>query len=344
MIETVLLAEPRGFCAGVEMAIRALTVMVGIFDPPVYCYHHIVHNAGVVKTFKRAGVIFVDSIHEVPKGAVVMLSAHGSTPDVVALAEKRAAIAIDTVCPLVTKVHHEARKRAADGYEIIYVGHAGHDEALGTMGEAPEAITLVEPEAGLGTFVPRDTSKVALLAQTTLGVHEWEDVLREAKERFPALWTPRKGDLCYATTNRQTAVRELARRADLVLVVGSETSSNTNALARAARDEGSPAYRIDGVENIDPQWLDGARIVGVTSGASVPDSRVDEVINYLVPKRVELVSIIEEGEFFPFPPALRDLLHVLQSVVEAGVTARTPGLPGFLEDRSVSADQALSLL
>ena len=346
MVDSVLLAEPRGFCAGVEMAIKALTWMVRVFEPPVYCYHEIVHNASVVGVFERAGVIFADSIDEVPPGAAIMLSAHGSAPEIVAAATGRSAVMVDAVCPLVTKVHHEVRTRADAGYDIIYVGHEGHDEAVGTVAEAPHAVTLVDPERGLGSFEPADPGRVALVAQTTLGLFEWEKVLDDAGDRFPDLWTARRSDLCYATTNRQEAVQELARRSDLVLVVGSENSSNTRALVRVARSEGVPAHRVDGPESIDPAWLDGASIVGVTAGASAPDRAVREVIAAIEPVRgVEVVRVTEEGEYFPPPPQLRSFLKALQGAVEAGVTARKPGEPGLLEeDRSWGATEALGML
>ncbi|MDX1691460.1 MAG: 4-hydroxy-3-methylbut-2-enyl diphosphate reductase [Acidimicrobiia bacterium] len=346
MTERVLLAEPRGFCAGVEMAIKALTWMVRIFEPPVYCYHEIVHNRTVVDAFRRAGVVFVDSIDEVPEGAPVMLSAHGSSPEVVAAATDRAAVTVDAVCPLVTKVHHEVKRMARDGFDIIYVGHEGHDEAVGTVAEAPEAVTLVEPELGLGDFTPDDPEKVALVAQTTLGMYEWESVLDDASERFPTLWTARKSDLCYATTNRQSAVEELARRSDVVLVVGSENSSNTQALVRVALAEGVPAHRVDGPEAVDPAWLEGARVVGVTAGASAPDQSVRAVIDRVGPTDgVELVSVTEEGEYFPLPRQLRAFLGALQAVVEGAYACRTPGARGPLdEDRTWDAARALELI
>ncbi|HSG79879.1 MAG TPA: 4-hydroxy-3-methylbut-2-enyl diphosphate reductase, partial [Acidimicrobiia bacterium] len=309
MAQKVLLAEPRGFCAGVEMAIKALTWMVRVFEPPVYCYHEIVHNGTVVDAFRRAGVVFVDSIDEVPEGAPIMLSAHGSAPDVVAAASERAAVMVDAVCPLVTKVHHEVKRMARDGFDIIYVGHEGHDEAVGTIAEAPESVTLVEPERGLEGFSPADPDRVALVAQTTLGMYEWESVLDDAADRFPELWTARKSDLCYATTNRQSAVKELASRSDVVLVVGSENSSNTQALVRVARTHGVPAYRVDGPESVEDAWIEGAAIVGVTAGASAPDQSVRAVIDRVGPADgVELVSVTEEGEYFPLPPQLRGFL------------------------------------
>lgn len=346
VVDKVLLAEPRGFCAGVEMAIKALTWMVRVFDPPVYCHHEIVHNASVVEAFERAGVVFVDDIDAVPSGAPVMLSAHGSAPEVAAAAEQRAAVMVDAVCPLVTKVHHEVRRMAGRGYDIIYVGHEGHDEAVGTVAEAPETVTLVDPALGLGDFDPDDETKVALLAQTTLGLYEWQSVLDEAAARFPGLWTARRSDLCYATTNRQSAVEALAADCDVVLVVGSENSSNTQALVRMARSAGARAHRVDGPGSVDRGWLADARVVGVTAGASAPDQSVRAVIAAVRPAGgVEIVSVTEESEYFPPPPQLRTLIGALQGAVEAGVTARRPGAAGPLDDdRGWDAAEALRLL
>lgn len=342
----VLLAEPRGFCAGVDMAIKALTWMVKIFDAPVYCYHEIVHNRFVVEAFEQVGVVFVDSIDDVPHGAPVMLSAHGSSPEVVAGAAERAGVVIDAVCPLVTKVHHEVKKVATGDFDIIYIGHPGHDEAIGTIAEAPAAITLVEPEIGLGDFSPRDAGKVALFAQTTLGVHEWESVLAEATQRFPELVTARKSDLCYATTNRQDAVRSMAGACDLILVVGSENSSNTEALVRTARMMGTPAHRVDRAEAIKEEWLEDVEIVGVTAGASAPDHLVRSVIDHLDPTDgFELFQILEEGEYFPLPRQLRAFLGALSAAVAIGYTARPSETRGPLdEDRQLTATHALDTL
>jgi len=262
MSPRVLLAEPRGFCAGVEMAIKSLTWMVQIFEPPVYCYHEIVHNAAVVDAFERAGVVFVDRVEDVPAGSPVMLSAHGSAPDVVATAEGRAAVMIDAVCPLVTKVHHEMRRMSDDGYDIMYVGHDGHDEAIGAIAEAPASSTLIDPVDGLGSFTPRDPRRVALLAQTTLGLYEWEGILDDATVRFPHLQTARKSDLCYATTNRQTAILRLAESCSVILVVGSENSSNTQALVRVAEKAGVRTHRVDGPDDVDVSWFAETDVVG----------------------------------------------------------------------------------
>jgi 4-hydroxy-3-methylbut-2-en-1-yl diphosphate reductase len=345
-VERVLLAEPRGFCAGVEMAIKALTWMTRIFDGPVYCYHEIVHNEWVVKAFERVGVVFVDDVGQVPEGAPIMLSAHGSAPEVVAAAAGRAAVVIDAVCPLVTKVHHEVKMMSRKGYDIIYIGHEGHDEAVGTVAEAPSSITLVEPERGLGEFRPANDDKVALVAQTTLGLYEWQQVMDDASERFPNLKTARKSDLCYATTNRQEAVNQLSVECDLILVVGSHNSSNTQALVRVSHENEVAAYRIDSADDIRPEWLEGVRTVGVTAGASAPDHLVQEVIDRLAPTQgFELWSATEEEEYFPLPPQLRAFVTTLQTLVEAGVTASKPGGESLLErDREWTATEALDLI
>jgi 4-hydroxy-3-methylbut-2-enyl diphosphate reductase len=346
MMPKVLLAEPRGFCAGVEMAIKALTWMVQTFEPPVYCYHEIVHNAAVVDAFERAGVVFVDDVAEVPEGRPVMLSAHGSAPDVVAAAENRAAVTIDAVCPLVTKVHHEMRRMSERGYDIIYVGHEGHDEAIGAIAEAPGSATLVDPVDGLGAFAPVDPTKVALLAQTTLGLFEWEGILADAEARYPDLQTARKSDLCYATTNRQTAILRLAESASVILVVGSENSSNTQALVRVAVMAGVDAYRVDGPDDVDPAWFSDHDVVGVTAGASAPDQRVRAVIDAIAPgETVEMVRVTEEDEYFPLPPRLRIFVKTVQALVEGAFGAPNPGADGPIEDdRGWGASEALALI
>jgi 4-hydroxy-3-methylbut-2-enyl diphosphate reductase len=344
MVDHVLLAEPRGFCAGVEMAIKALTWMVRVFDPPVYCYHEIVHNQWVVGAFERMGVVFVDDIDVVPVGAPLMLSAHGSSPAVVTSAGARAGVVIDAVCPLVTKVHHEVKRMSQQGYDIIYVGHEGHDEATGTVAVAPEAMHLIEPDQSLEEFRPSDPAKVALLAQTTLGLHEWEAVLASAEDQFVGLQTARRSDLCYATTNRQEAVKALADGSDVILVVGSASSSNTQALVRVARREGTPTYRVDSASQIEDGWLEGVGVVGVTAGASAPDHLVQEVIDRVGPlDGYRLLSVTEEDEYFPLPRQLRGFLGALQSAVEGGFGARSPGRSGPLQhDRSWTASEALA--
>src|SRR3954466_14359943 len=233
-VERVLLAQPRGFCAGVEMAIKALSSMLELFEPPVYCYHEIVHNRLVVDRFREQGVVFVDDVDDVPAGAPLMLSAHGSAPAVAAAARANGRYVVNAVCPLVTKVHHEARVRARKGFTILYVGHDGHDEAIGTLAVAPDSMRLVEHEADLDAAAPtvRDPEKVAVLAQTTLAQNEWAGVVKRARERFPEVWTASRNDLCFATTNRQDALTEIAQRADAIVVIGSANSSNTIALTK----------------------------------------------------------------------------------------------------------------
>jgi len=328
------------------MAIKALTWMTRIFDGPVYCFHEIVHNEWVVGAFERVGVVFVDDIAEVPEGAPIMLSAHGSAPEVVEAAGGRAAVVIDAVCPLVTKVHHEVRQLSKKDFDIIYVGHTGHDEAVGTIAEAPQAVSLVEPEVGLGDFDPEDPGKVALVAQTTLGLHEWQKVMNDAMERFPELKTARKSDLCYATTNRQEAVKQLASECDLVLVVGSHNSSNTQALVRVSHENGVAAHRIDSAADIDDEWLADVATVGLTAGASAPDHLVQQVIDRLSPVHgFDLWSATEEEEYFPLPPQLRTFVTTLQLLVEAGVTAQRPGSESWIErDRQWTATEALDLI
>lgn len=342
-VDLVLLAEPRGFCAGVEMAIKALAWMVRLFEPPVYCYHEIVHNQVVVDRFRRLGVVFVDDIAAVPPGAPVMLSAHGSAPEVVAAARERGGAVVDAVCPLVTKVHHEARVRAAKGYTIVYVGHAGHDEAVGTMAVAPEAMRLVADPADVAA-IPEPEGPVALLAQTTLSHHDWADVLAAARARWPELWMPGRSDLCFATTNRQSALTAVARRADAIVVIGSANSSNTVALTRVAAAAGCPqVLRVNGPEEV-PDDLDG--VVGVTAGASAPEELVAAVVGRLAPARgVEVVRVTEEDEYFPPPPELRELFAALDAVAPA--TLGGPPAPterGLAADRGVAASDVLAAM
>jgi 4-hydroxy-3-methylbut-2-enyl diphosphate reductase len=304
-VEKVLLAAPRGFCAGVEMAIKALAWMVRTCEPPVYCYHEIVHNQVVVDRFKDLGVVFVDDIAEVPEGAPIMLSAHGSAPEVVAAAKAHGGVVVDAVCPLVTKVHHEVKVRAGKGYTVVYVGHEGHDEAVGTMAVAPENVRLVETEADVGSLQDPGTP-VALLAQTTLSHDEWAGVQEAVRERFPEVWMPGRSDLCFATTNRQAALKAIAARAGTMVVIGSANSSNTLALERVARERGCNVLRINNASEL-PDDLEG--VVGVTAGASAPEELVDQVLAKLAPTHgVELVDVTHEDEYFPPPRELRDLL------------------------------------
>jgi 4-hydroxy-3-methylbut-2-enyl diphosphate reductase len=349
-IERVLLAEPRGFCAGVEMAIKALAWIVRAFDPPVYCYHEIVHNRLVVERFREQGVVFVDDLREVPPGAPLMLSAHGSAPEVVDEARALGGYVVNAVCPLVTKVHHEARVRAKKGFTILYVGHAGHDEAVGTLAVAPEAMMLVEDEDALDDALARvaEPDQVAMLAQTTLAHHEWADLQERTRDRFPNLWTASRNDLCFATTNRQSALTEIASEADAVVVIGSANSSNTIALAKVARDAGCElVVRVDGADELDLDALQGAKIVGVTAGASAPEELVDAVIAKLAPSAgVKLVRVTDEDEYFPPPRELRELMPALDTTVALAlggdvVTARRLSGP-FSEDRALDASDVLA--
>ncbi len=294
------------------MAIKALAWMVRLFPPPVYCYHEIVHNRLVVERFREFGVIFVDDVSEVPEGAPLMLSAHGSTPEVVISAREQNRFVVNAVCPLVTKVHHEAKVRAKKGYTILYVGHAGHDEAVGTLAVAPDSIRLVERAADLSEALASvgDPSKVALLAQTTLALHDWEGIRDDARGQFPSLWTASRNDLCFATTNRQAALSRIATQADAVVVIGSANSSNTVALAKVAEAAGCPiVLRIDGPDELNVQAVGENAVVGVTAGASAPEDLVQAVIARLAPTEgVEHVHVTDEDEYFPPPRELRDLI------------------------------------
>ncbi|MEM1334041.1 MAG: 4-hydroxy-3-methylbut-2-enyl diphosphate reductase [Actinomycetota bacterium] len=340
-VRQVLLAEPRGFCAGVEMAIKALAWMVRMFEPPVYCYHEIVHNKLVVKRFEEQGVVFVDDITEVPAGSPIMLSAHGSAPEVVAAARDRGSYVIDAVCPLVTKVHQQVRVRSGKGYQIIYVGHEGHEEAVGTMAVAPDSISRVETVAEVEAL-PELDGPVALLAQTTLSHRDWQGVAVAVRERFPDVWTPGKSDLCFATTNRQAAIEELARRSDAIVVIGSSNSSNTMALAKLAREEGCErVFRINSVAEL-PDDLDG--VVGVTAGASAPEELVEAVIDFLAPDAgVELVLVTDETEYFPPPRAIRPIQGGIGDALTALLGGSLDDRPK-MDDRRLGASQVLASL
>ncbi len=340
-VDQVLLAAPRGFCAGVEMAIKALAWMVRAFEPPVYCYHEIVHNQSVVERFEDLGVVFVDDIAEVPEGRPIMLSAHGSAPDVVAAAREAGGYVVDAVCPLVTKVHHEVKVRAGKGYQIVYIGHEGHEEAVGTMAVAPEAIHRVETVDEVRAL-PSFDQPVALLAQTTLSHRDWSSVADATKDRFPELWMPGRSDLCFATTNRQSALLEIAPRSDAIVVIGSSNSSNTRALESLARAAGCErVYRINGPDEL-PDDLHG--IVGVTAGASAPDEVVDAVLARLAPTEgIEEVRFTDEDEYFPPPRNLRDLLAAIDLFATLAVGGDIGDRPA-VNDRAVSASTTLSSL
>jgi len=331
-VDKVLLAAPRGFCAGVEMAIKALAWMVRSFEAPVYCYHEIVHNQRVVERFQDLGVVFVDDIAEVPQGSPVMLSAHGSPPEVVAAAQANGGYVVDAVCPLVTKVHHEVKVRAGKGYQIVYIGHEGHEEAVGTMAVAPDNIHRVESVEEVAALPPF-TDPVALLAQTTLSHRDWADLLEATRTRFPDMWVPGRSDLCFATTNRQSALLEIAPRCDALVVIGSANSSNTRALESLARQAGCDrVYRINGPEEL-PDDLYG--IVGVTAGASAPEELVESVIDRISPRDgVEIVSVTEEDEYFPPPRNLRDLIATIDA-------AATLAFVGPVDNRLSTQDRSL---
>ena len=340
-VSTVLLCAPRGFCAGVEMAIKALSWLVRAFEPPVYCYHEIVHNKLVVDRFVERGVVFVDDIDEVPPGRPIMLSAHGSAPEVVVAAQERGSYVVDAVCPLVTKVHHEVKVRAGKGYQIVYIGHEGHEEAVGTMAVAPEAIHRVESVADVAAL-PDFTEPTALLAQTTLSHRDWASVAEAAEARFPDLFTPGRSDLCFATTNRQSALMEVADRCDAFIVIGSANSSNTNALAKLATEAGCErVFRVNGPDEL-PRDLSG--VVGVSAGASAPEDIVQAVIALLDPRDgVEEISITEEDEYFPPPRNLRQLLTTLDVVATLGLGASVADRPA-LNDRQTDASAVLATL
>jgi len=340
-VDRVLLAEPRGFCAGVEMAIKALAWMVRAFDAPVYCYHEIVHNQNVVDRFRDRGVVFVDDISEVPEGRPIMLSAHGSAPEVVAAARSRGSFVVDSVCPLVTKVHHEVKVRAGKGYRIVYVGHDGHEEAVGTMAVAPEAISRVESTSEVDAL-PDFDEPVALLAQTTLSHRDWEGVAVRVRERFPDVWMPGRSDLCFATTNRQSSLLALAADCDAIVVIGSANSSNTMALQRLAVEAGCErVLRINSAGEL-PNDLEGT--VGVTAGASAPESLVEEVVAQLAPiNGVDAVRVTTEDEYFPPPRNIRDLQHAIEAAATSLLGGSTLNHPK-MDDRSLPASHVLAEL
>ncbi|MGH7139889.1 MAG: 4-hydroxy-3-methylbut-2-enyl diphosphate reductase [Pirellulales bacterium] len=303
----VLLANPHGFCAGVVMVVKALERALEVLGAPLYVYHEIVHNKHVVDRFRRLGVEFVDSISEVPEGANLLYSAHGVSPQVRAEARARKLMTIDATCPLVTKVHIEAARFARQGYTIFLIGHEGHDEVIGTMGEAPEQIILVETPEDVARVAVNKPDRVAYLTQTTLSVDDANRVIAALRLRFPNIVGPPKEDICYATQNRQEAVRELAREADLVLVVGSRNSSNSLRLAEVA-EQFARAYLIDDVSDIERDWFGDAETVVLTAGASAPEELVLECVNWLENEfhaEIERRTVRAEDVVFPLPRALR---------------------------------------
>lgn len=306
----IILASPRGFCAGVNMAIESLDLAIRAFGPPIYVYHEIVHNKYVVETFRGKGAIFVDELAEVPHGAHLLYSAHGVSPEIRRIARERNLCAIDATCPLVTKVHLEAIRFARDGYRIVLIGHEGHDEVIGTMGEAPEAMILVESPEDVDALVLPSGTKLAYLTQTTLSVDDANRIIQRLRERFPTIAAPPKEDICYATQNRQEAVRLLSQGTDLVLVLGSQNSSNSQRLKELAIEEGVPSHLIDSAADIDLDWFRGDETVVVTAGASAPESVVQECIDFLrehFDATVEQRMIRQEEVHFSLPRELRSL-------------------------------------
>lgn len=313
-MEKILLAAPRGFCAGVAYAIEVVDLALKAYGTPLYVRHAIVHNEWVVQSFERRGVIFVEDVNEIPEGMPVVFSAHGVSPQIRETAEQRKLRVIDATCPLVTKVHNEARHYARKGYYMIYIGHVGHVEAEGTMGEAPERMILVEnPEDAEKLEIPEHWDKLAILTQTTLSVEEVQETMAVLHRRFPQIETPKKEDICYATTNRQSAVKQMANACDLLLVVGSQTSSNSNRLREVGEALGAEAHLIMSPEEVRPEWRTDYRIVGVTSGASTPEHLVQSIIGELLKEQpdvpVEVVEAVEEDvHFMPH----RDLIQLAQ--------------------------------
>ncbi|HBL45016.1 4-hydroxy-3-methylbut-2-enyl diphosphate reductase [Gimesia sp.] len=304
----VILANPRGFCAGVNMAIECLEEVIRIFGSNVYVYHEIVHNKYVVNRFTEQGVTFVNTVSEVPENSILVFSAHGVSPVIRNEARERNIRTIDATCPLVTKVHTEAIKYADAGYHIILIGHEGHDEVIGTMGEAPESITLIETPEEVAALEFPEGARLAYLTQTTLSVEEASRVIRSLKEKYPEIESPPKEDICYATTNRQEAVSELVSRVDLVLVLGSQNSSNSKRLMEIGKTAGKPAYLVDGVEEVQPEWLQQAETVLITAGASAPEVVVEELIQFLETNyqaEIENAIVRKESVRFPLPRELR---------------------------------------
>jgi len=310
MTRKVLLAAPRGYCAGVERAVDAVERALAKHGAPVYVRKQIVHNLHVVRDLEGKGAIFVEEETEVPDGAVVVLSAHGVAPSVYDNADVRGLEVIDATCPLVTKVHLEARRFAREGRTIMLIGHAGHEEVVGTTGQAPERTVLVQSIEEARTVPVPAPANVSYLTQTTLSVDETNEIIEILRERFPAIEGPPREDICYATQNRQDSVKELAARADVVLVIGSKNSSNSNRLAEVARDRGTPAYLVDDETEVEDAWLEGAEIVGLTSGASAPERLVDRMLDSLAVRgfaEVDQVVVAEEGVRFSLPAGVRQI-------------------------------------
>ena len=309
--DKLLLAAPRGYCAGVDRAVQTVERALDLYGAPVYVRKEIVHNKHVVEELRERGAIFVESEQEVPQGSTVVFSAHGVAPSVHAGASERSLRTIDAACPLVTKVHVEAKRFAAEGYTIVLIGHAGHEEVEGTMGEAPNQIVLVQSEEDVDSLELDDPNKVAYISQTTLSVDETRAIINRLRERFPAIVGPRTDDICYATTNRQAAVKELARVCDLVLVIGSRNSSNSNRLVEVAREHGADSHLIDNERQVQEEWLDGMRVVGITSGASAPEGLVQRLVEFFRARGtadVEELEVVREDVRFMLPKAIRQAM------------------------------------
>ena len=306
----IILAAPRGFCAGVNMAIQSLDLTLQKFGPPVYVYHEIVHNQFVVNEFKGKGAVFVNEIDEIPDGSTVLFSAHGVAPEIRNAAKSKNLHAFDATCPLVTKVHLEAIKYAKEGYTILLIGHEGHDEVIGTMGEAPEAIILVEDEDAVQNLSIPDHAKLAYLTQTTLSVDDANRIIDQLRKRFPDIESPPKEDICYATQNRQEAVRKLSEGVDAVIILGSQNSSNSQRLRELGAENGTPAYLADGPQDLDPRCFDKQQTILISAGASAPESVVQATIQWLEDNfegEVEERSVRKESVRFPLPKALRSI-------------------------------------
>jgi 4-hydroxy-3-methylbut-2-enyl diphosphate reductase len=311
-VEKLLLARPRGYCAGVDRAVQTVERALELHGAPVYVRKEIVHNKHVVSKLRERGAIFVEELDDtVPEGAVTVFSAHGVSPAVHADAERRGLETIDATCPLVTKVHREAVKFAEQGYTIVLIGHSGHEEVEGTMGEAPDHIVLVETEADVDALELEDPEKVAYISQTTLSVDETRAIIARLRERFPSITGPRTDDICYATTNRQAAVKQMATECDLVLVIGSQNSSNSQRLVEVAREHGADSYLIDHAGQVQDEWVDGKRVVGISSGASAPEELVEALVDWFRERGVDDVSeleVVKEDVRFMLPKKIRQAL------------------------------------
>ena len=342
MVNKLYLVTPRGFCAGVEMAIKALHWLLKIYDETIYCYHEIVHNKWIVKEFEKNNVVFVEDPNEIPEGAIVMLSAHGTAPEIELQFNNISSLTINSVCPLVTKVHHEAKKFSKENTQIIYVGHKNHDEAKGAIGVSPDNMHLVESIEDVKAL--EIGNDVALLAQTTLALSEWEPIMKYSQERFNYLKMPRKSDLCYATTNRQEAILEILPEVNTVLVVGSENSSNTKALVSMVNNQGVEAYRVDNVNDIENLNLNGN--VAITAGASAPDHLVYEIIDNINPLNLEQFRLKEEDEYFPLPQQLRsNIKNISEFLSILNISNTNPKSEhGINNDKRWTATEALNSL